>query len=91
VSRYYPKSIQKVAYVRWSHVHLPVQFVERTSGGPPLYIRTTNSSVRPLDLVYVRSLRISVWPLLFSKGLKHDLVGAKGFGSHKTPSLKTFF
>jgi hypothetical protein len=35
-SRYYPEGIQKVAYVRWSRVHLLVRFAERTSGGPPI-------------------------------------------------------
>jgi hypothetical protein len=34
-SRYYPEGTQKVAYVRWSRVHPPVWFAERTSGGPP--------------------------------------------------------
>jgi hypothetical protein len=33
--RYYLEGIQNVAYVRWSHVHPPVRFAERTSGGPP--------------------------------------------------------
>jgi hypothetical protein len=35
-SRYYPEGIQKVAYVQRSHIRLPVRFVERTSGGPPI-------------------------------------------------------
>jgi hypothetical protein len=45
-SKYYPEGIQKVAYVRWSCVHPPVRFVERTSGGPPAYIRSIDNSVR---------------------------------------------
>jgi hypothetical protein len=69
MSRYYPKGIQKVAYVWWSHVRPLAQFAERTSGGPPSYVRITDNNVRPLDLVYVCLLRINVW-LLFYKGSK---------------------
>jgi hypothetical protein len=61
--------IQKVAYVRWPHVHPLVWFAEHTSSGPPMYVYTANCSVRPLDLVYVYLLRVNVW-LLFSKGSK---------------------
>jgi hypothetical protein len=46
-----------------------VRFTECTSSCPPSYVRTTDRSVRPLDLAYVLLLRISVW-LLFSKGSK---------------------
>jgi hypothetical protein len=45
-SKYYPKGIQKVAYVQWSHVRLLVRFVERTYGGPPMYVRTIDNNVR---------------------------------------------
>jgi hypothetical protein len=69
-SRYYPKGIQKIAYVWWSHVRLPVPFAGRNSSGPP-YVCTTDKGVHPTDLVYVRLLRVSVW-LLFSKGSKCD-------------------
>jgi hypothetical protein len=31
-----------------------VLFAERTSGGPPSYVRTIDRSIRPLDLAYVR-------------------------------------
>jgi hypothetical protein len=41
MSWYYPEGTQKGAYVRWSHVRLPVRFAERTSGGPPAYVRLT--------------------------------------------------
>jgi hypothetical protein len=41
-----------------------VLFVERTSGGPPSYVHATDRSVRPLDLAYIRPLRVSV-KLLF--------------------------
>jgi hypothetical protein len=43
-----------------------VLFAEHTSGGPPSYVRTTDKSVRPLDLAYVRPLWVSV-QLLFLK------------------------
>jgi hypothetical protein len=52
-SRYYPEGTQKVAYVRWSRVRLPVQFVERTSSDPPTYVRTIDNSVRPPNLAYI--------------------------------------
>jgi hypothetical protein len=45
-SRYYPEGIQKVAYIWWSRVRLPIQFAERSSSGPPPYVHTTDSSVR---------------------------------------------
>jgi hypothetical protein len=41
-----------------------VLFAERTSGGPPSYVRTTDRSVRLLDLAYVRPRWVSV-KLLF--------------------------
>jgi hypothetical protein len=46
-SRYYPKGIQKVAYIRWSHVHPLVRFAGRTSNGPQ---RTSALQI----VVYVR-------------------------------------
>jgi hypothetical protein len=52
-----------------SNIRPLVQFAERTSGGPPSYIRTIDNSVYPPDLAYVYLLRISVW-LLFPKGSK---------------------
>jgi hypothetical protein len=45
MSRYYPKGIQKVAYIQWSHTRPLVQFAERTSSGSPMYVRTIDSSV----------------------------------------------
>jgi hypothetical protein len=45
-SRYYPEGIQKVAYIRWSRVRPPVRFAERTSGGPPAYVRTADNNIR---------------------------------------------
>jgi hypothetical protein len=60
MSRYYPKGIPK------SSIHLVVPhtsvvlFAERTSDGPPPYVRTIYS-VRLPDLAYVYLLRISVW------------------------------
>jgi hypothetical protein len=47
------------AYIRWSQVRSVVRFTKRTSGGPPAYVRATDTSVRPPDLVYVRRLRVS--------------------------------
>jgi hypothetical protein len=41
-----------------------VLFAERTSGGPLLYVRTTDRSVRPLDQAYIYPLWVSV-KLLF--------------------------
>jgi hypothetical protein len=41
-----------------------VLFTERTSSGLPLYVRTTDRSVRSLDLAYVRPLWVSVKLLL---------------------------
>jgi hypothetical protein len=43
MSRYYPEGIQKIAYVWWSSVRPPIQFVERMSGGPLVYVRTTDN------------------------------------------------
>jgi hypothetical protein len=37
-----------------------VLFAERTSGGPPSYVHTTDKSVHPLDLAYVCPLWVSV-------------------------------
>jgi hypothetical protein len=53
-SMYYPEGTQKVAYVWWSHVRPPIRFAERTSNGPPAYVHTTDNSVRPPNLAYVR-------------------------------------
>jgi hypothetical protein len=52
-SKYYPEGIQKVTYVWWFCVRPQVRFVERTSDGPPAYVRTTDNSVRPPNLAYV--------------------------------------
>ena len=71
MSRYYPKVIQKVAYVRWSHVCPLVLFAKCTYIGPRPYVLTTDRGVRPADLAYVHLLRVSAW-LLFSKGSKCD-------------------
>jgi hypothetical protein len=61
-SRYYPEGIQKVAYILWSRVRLPVRFVERTSGGPPAYVRTTDNSVCLPNLAYVCP-KVQITPL----------------------------
>ena len=52
-SRYYPEGIRKssICPVLWRMSG--VQFAERTFGGPSLYIRTIDNSVRPPDLAYV--------------------------------------
>jgi hypothetical protein len=54
MSRYYLKGIPKSSV----HPVVPrtsgVLFTERTSDGPPSYVHTTDRSVRPLDLTYVR-------------------------------------
>ena len=65
MSRYYPKGIPKVAFVRWSHVRLPVRLAECTFGVPCLYVHAKDRGVRPADLMYVRLLRVSVWLLFF--------------------------
>jgi hypothetical protein len=62
-SKYYPEGIQKVAYVRWSHVRPPVRFVERMSVGPPPYVRITDNSVRPPNLAYI-CLKVQITPLV---------------------------
>ena len=53
-SRYYPEGIPKssVRPVLWRMSS--VRFVERTSGGPPLYVRTTDNTVRLSNLAYIR-------------------------------------
>jgi hypothetical protein len=56
----YTKSSVRLVIPRTSGV----LFVERTSGGLPSYVRTTDISVRQLDLAYVHSLWVSV-KLLF--------------------------
>jgi hypothetical protein len=84
---YYPKGIQKVAYVWWSYVCLLVRFAECMSGGPLTYVRTTDSSVRPPDLAYVRLLRIKVC-LLFSKGSKCVLANTKDLRPCLSSSIK---
>jgi hypothetical protein len=61
-SRYYPEGIQKVAYVRWSHVRPLVRFAERTSGGPLSHVRTIDNSVRPPNLAYVCP-KVQITPL----------------------------
>ena len=53
-SRYYLEGIPKSS-IRPALWHTSgVRFAERTSSGLPLYVRTTNSTVRPLDLAYIR-------------------------------------
>jgi hypothetical protein len=56
-----------------------VLFVEHTSDGPQAYVRAKNSGVRPLNLVYIRPQKISIW-LLFSKGLRSRWVNTKYLG-----------
>jgi hypothetical protein len=48
-SRYYPKGIPKVAYVRWSHVHLLVRFAGRTSSGSPIVTPPKLASTNPVE------------------------------------------
>jgi hypothetical protein len=80
MSRYYPKGIPKSSICPVVPYTSVVLFVERISGGPPSYVRTTDSNICPTDLAYICLLRVSVW-LLFAKGSKCDLVSTKGFGS----------
>ena len=54
---------QKVVYVWWSHIRLPIWFAERTFSGAPLYVHTTNSSVRLPDLAYVHPI-VQIAPLV---------------------------
>jgi hypothetical protein len=56
-----------------------VLFVERIPNGPHTYTYAKNSGVRPLDLAYVYSQRISIW-LIFSKGLRYCWVIIKRLG-----------
>jgi hypothetical protein len=69
MSRYYLKDTPKSSVRPVVPYTSVVLFVEFTSDGPPPYIHTTDSSVRPSDLAYFHLLRISV-RLLFSKGSK---------------------
>jgi hypothetical protein len=67
-----------------------VLFTERTSDDPPSYVRTTDKSVRPLDLAYVRPLWVSV-KLLFLEDpnviwLKLRVLGFRLSGSNKGSS-----
>ena len=48
LSRGYKSSVRLVLWCMFG-----VRFAERTSGGPPLYVRTIDSTVRLSDLVYV--------------------------------------
>jgi hypothetical protein len=68
-----------------------VLFAERTSGGPPSYVRTTDRSVRPLDLAYVRPLWVSVKLLLLEvpnvTRLKLRVLGFRLSGSTKGSGL----
>jgi hypothetical protein len=65
-----------------------VLFTERTSGGPPLYVRTTDRSVRPLDLAYVRPLWVNV-KLLLLEIPNVIRLKPRVFGPRKTLSSKT--
>jgi hypothetical protein len=51
--KYYPKGFPKRS------VRPVVRFAERMSGGPPAYVRATDTSVRPPYLAYVHDLRVS--------------------------------
>jgi hypothetical protein len=66
-SRHYPKGILKCSVCSVIPCTFVVLFVQRTSGGPPTYVRTRDRDVRPVDLAYIRLLRTNVL-LLFSKG-----------------------
>jgi hypothetical protein len=64
-----------------------VLFIERTSGGPPSYVHTTDRSVRLLDLAYIRPCWVSV-KLLFLEDpivirLKLRVLGFRLSGSTK--------
>ena len=85
MSRYYPKGIPKVAYVRWSHIRPPVRFAERTFGGPHLYVYAKDRGICLADLAHVRLLRVNIL-LLFSKG---DQVISKGFKYHLSGFIKS--
>jgi hypothetical protein len=65
-SRYYPKGIPKSSVRPVVPRTFGELFAERTSGGPPLYVLTTDISVRPLDLAYVRPLWVNVKLLLLA-------------------------
>jgi hypothetical protein len=53
MSKYYPKGIPKSNVRPVVPRTSDVLFAERTSGGPPSYVHTTDRSIRPLDLAYV--------------------------------------
>jgi hypothetical protein len=65
MSKYYLKGISKSSIRSVVPRTSGVLFAERTSSGPPSYVRTTDSSVRPPSLTYVRPLRISVLASIF--------------------------
>jgi hypothetical protein len=48
-----------------------VLFAERTSSGPPSYVHTTDRSIRPLDLAYVRP-PMGQCPASIPRGSKRD-------------------
>jgi hypothetical protein len=62
--RYYPNDTSKSSVRPVVPRAFVVLFAEHTSDDPP-YVRITNSSVRPLDLEYVRLLRISALVSIF--------------------------
>jgi hypothetical protein len=68
-----------------------VLFAKRTSSGPSSYVRTTDRSIRLLDLVYVRPLWVNV-KLLFLEvpnvtRLKLRVIGFRLSGSTKGSGL----
>jgi hypothetical protein len=86
-SRYYAKGIPKSSV----HPVVPrksgVLFTESTSGGPPSYVRTTDRSVRPLDLAYVCPLWVSV-KLLFLEVPNMTRLKLRVLGFHLSDSTK---
>ena len=78
-SRNYPKGIQKssVRPVLWRTPG--VQFAKRTSGGSPLYVHITDSTIHPSDLAYVRP-KVQIAPFCVLSDPKPKL----------TPSTKPF-
>jgi hypothetical protein len=88
-SKYYPNGIPKSSVRLVVPCTSTVQFVERTSSGPPMYVRTRDRGVRPTDLAYVCLLRL-VFVFYFLRVQSVIRLTLKVLGLVKTPLLKTF-
>jgi hypothetical protein len=64
-------------------------FAERTFDGPPLYVRTTDRSVCPLDQAYVHP-PVGQCPASIPRGSKRDQVKAKGLCALQNTFIENF-